>query len=442
MLEMNILIIETVWMGDATYKFFDKTFLTAFSILPTLQAREIAAITPKNHKVTIINERYAPIDYHEKYDVVHINFVTSTAPHAYEIADRFRTKNVLVILSGLHASGVPEEAKKHADSVLIGRPELTWLTALHDIEQKNLKPFYHAPAFDTSVRLPPTMISLPGFVVTGALEATRGCPYHCDFCPETHIPGGSQYYERPVDDVIKEIRSIPQKTLMFYDNSLTIHPEYTKDLFRKMKGTKKRFFCNGNVDVLARDVELVQLSKEAGCIAWLIGFESISQQTLDAIGKKTNRVDEYARAVNNIHRHGMAVIGCFILGFDSDTPAVFQETLSVVTKLKIDIADFSILTPFPGTPLFQRLDRESRIRTKDWKAYNLKTVVFTPRQMTPEQLLTGVQRMYAEFYSPKFTIQRVLGSLRGGLYRFFVVVSRNLIATMNSRRLFIKSANK
>jgi radical SAM superfamily enzyme YgiQ (UPF0313 family) len=435
---MNILIVETVWMGGATYKFFDKTLLTAFSLLPTLQAREIAAITPKNHTVTVINERYTSIDFHKKYDVVHINFVTSTAPHAYDIADTFRKNHVLVVLSGLHASGVPGEAKQHADSVLIGRPELAWLQALQDIEQKQLKPFYEAPPFDSSVRLPATMVSLPGFVVTGALEGTRGCPYQCDFCPETNIAGGSQYYERPIDDVISEMKNIPQRTLMFYDSSLTIHPEYTKNLFRKMKGMHKRFFCNGNVDVLARDPELVRLSKEAGCVAWLIGFESVSQQTLDTIGKNTNRVDEYQHAVDNIHRHGMAVIGCFMFGFDSDTPAVFEETLRVVKELRIDVADFSILTPLPGTPLFQRLDKEGRIRTKDWTHYNLKTVVFTPQHMTPEALLEGVQRMYKGFYAPSYTIQRVLGSLSDGLYTFFVVLSRNVIATMNSRRLFTR----
>lgn len=432
---MNILIIETVWMGGAAYKFLDKTLLTAFSILPTLQAREIAAITPKNHTVTVINERYIPIDFHKKYDIVHINFVTSTAPHAYEIADTFRKNNILVVLSGLHASGVPKEAKQHADSVLIGRPEQVWLTALQDIEQRHLKPFYKAPPFDNSVRLPPATISLPGFVVTGVLEATRGCPYQCEFCPETNIPGGSQYYERPIDEVIAEMKNIPQRTLMFYDNSLTVHPEYTKNLFKKMKGIHKRFFCNGNVDVLAQDPELVRLSKEAGCAAWLIGFESVSQQTLDAIGKKTNRADEYKQAVKNIHQHGMAVIGCFMFGFDTDMPTVFEETLKVIKDLKIDVADFSILTPFPGTPLYTKLEAEGRILTKNWKYYNMGNVVFTPKEMNPEQLSKGVRMMYNMFYAPSYSLKRILRSLRWGSYPFVVIFARNLIATMSRRRV-------
>jgi radical SAM superfamily enzyme YgiQ (UPF0313 family) len=193
---MNILIVETVWMGGAQYKFLEKTVLTAFSILPTLQARELAAVTPKQHMVSVINERYSKINYEKKYDVVLINFVTSTAPRAYTIADTFRKKGIPVVLGGFHASGLPEEAKQHADSVLIGRNEYGWLTVLQDIEQKHLQPFYHAPPYNTSVRLPASQVSLPGFMMTGALEATRGCPYHCEFCPETNIEGGATYYKR------------------------------------------------------------------------------------------------------------------------------------------------------------------------------------------------------------------------------------------------------
>ena len=269
---MEILIVENVWMGAQPYKFFDKFLLTAFSILPTLYARQLAAITPKEHEVIVVNERYAPINFQNHYDLVNINFTTSTAPRAYEIADAFRQKGVVVVLSGLHASAVPKEAKQHADSVLLGRGELNWLDLLSDINKKNLQPFYKAKAPEKSTILPPTQVTLPGFVMTGALEATRGCPYGCTFCPEGNLAGGSTFYKRSVEEVIQEIKSLPQKTLMFYDASLTIDPTYTKNLFKNMKGLHKRFFCNGNANVLAQDQELVQLSKEAGCVAWLIGF--------------------------------------------------------------------------------------------------------------------------------------------------------------------------
>lgn len=436
---MNILIVETVWMGGARYKFLDKTLLTAFSILPTLQAREYAAITPKHHTVSVANERYQAIDFDTRYDIVLINFVTSTASRAYTLADRFRKNGIPVVLSGFHASGLPEEAKNHADSVLIGRNEQGWLMVLHDLEQKQLQPFYHSPPYTTSSNLPPTNVTLPGFVLTGAIEATRGCPYHCEFCPETAIQGGASFYKRPVSDVIAEIQSLPQKTLMFYDTSLTIDPAYTKELFRAMRGMKKNFFCNGNVDVLASDIELVRLSKQAGCVAWLIGFESIHQTTLQAIGKTTNTVDNYAQAIDNIHSNHMAVIGEFMFGFDTDTPEVFERTLHWIKDLTIDVADFSILTPFPGTPLFTRLADERRIRSNDWDSFNMAHVVFTPKQMTPEELRQGVQMMYHEFYKPSYTIKRIIQNLPRGLYPFFVVLMRNSVATLNSRRYSSKN---
>ena len=364
---MKILIIETVWMGQEKYGFFDKTLLTTFSILPTLYARQIAAITPKKHTVIVINERYQPIDYNEKYDLININYTTSTAPHAYQIADTFREKGISVVLSGLHASALPEEAKQHADSILLGRGEMNWLKLLEDFENNNLQPLYQPISYDSSTYIPPVNIALPGFRLTGAIEATRGCPYKCEFCPEIYLSNGSSFYKRPISDVIEELRSIPQKTIMFYDASLTIDPTYTKQLFKKIKPLRKRFFCNGNVDVLANDLRLVKLSKDAGCIAWLIGFESISQVTIDKVGKKTNKVDDYMKAVENIHNNRMAVIGCFMFGFDTDHQNVFQDTLEMIQQSKIDICDFCVLTPFPGTPLYKQLKKEGRIITDEWE---------------------------------------------------------------------------
>ena len=433
---MNILIIENVWMGGAKYKIFDKTILTAFSILPTLYARQIAAITPDKHSVYVLNERYEKIDFNKKYDVVNINFTTSTAPRAYEIADRFRKKRVTVVLSGLHPAALPNEAIKHADSVLLGRGELNWLELLNDFEKDSLKSIYQSISYSDSTKIPPSNINLPGFVMTGAIEATRGCPYGCGFCPEVNINGGSQFYARPIKEVIEEIKAIPQKTIMFYDASLTINKEYTKQLFRKMKGLGKRFFCNGNSDVLANDIELVKLSKEAGCVSWLIGFESTSQETIDEIGKITNNVEEYIKAVDNIHNNDMAVIGCFMFGFDMDKPTIFDETLKAIKKMNIDICDFCVLTPFPGTPIFHRFEKENRILTKDWKNYDLKTVVFKPKQMTPNELHNGLQKMYTGFYSIPYSIRRITRGLKLGLYPFFLIMARNVVATMNSRRLF------
>lgn len=203
-----------------------------------------------------------------------------------------------------------------------------------------------------------------------------------------------------------------------------------------MKGLGKRFFCNGNADVLANDKDLVRLSKEAGCIAWLIGFESVNQHALKAMGKKTNTVTGYQQAIDNIHRNNQVVIGSFMFGFDTDTVEIFPTTLQMIKELKIDIADFSVLTPFPGTPVFTQLEQENRLLTKDWEQYNLKTMVFKPKYLTIPEIKQGMQQLYQEFYSPGYTIRRILNGVRLGLYPFFVILARNMVAMMNSRRLF------
>jgi len=435
---MKILIIENVWMGHAKYGIFDKTLLTMFSILPTLSARHIAAITPKKHSVEVINERYKKINFEKSYDLVNINFTTSTAKRAYDIAGKFKENGVTVVLSGLHPSLMTDEAKQHADSVLLGWGELNWVKLLDDFEKNKLKPFYYPFKYDKNIKLPQTKIDLPGLVLTGAIEATRGCPYKCEFCRETNIPGGSQFYARPVDEVIEEIKSLPQKAFTFYDTSLTIDPTYTKSLFLKMKNINKKFSCNGNVDVLAHDKDLIKISKEAGCVSWLIGFESISQDALEEIGKKTNRVKDYKKAVENVHNNGMVVIGCFIFGFDNDDKNVFKDTLKIIKELKIDVADFLILTPFPGTPLYDKLEKEGRILTKDWSKYNMKNVVFTPKNMSSDELINGVRDLYKDFYSYNYTIKRVIRNLKFGIYPCLLVLERNITAYMNSRK-FLKS---
>ena len=432
---MKILIVENVWMKDNIYHFFEKTYLTMFSILPSLSARRIAAITPQHHSLELINERYKKIDFSKHYDVVHINFTTSTATRAYQIADAYRANGIKVVLSGIHASALPEEAKQHADSVLLGNGELNWLAFLKDLEKNNIKPFYDNVSYSDKIIIPPTHIKLPGLILSGAVEATRGCPYGCEFCRETNVAGGSKFYTRPIEEVVNEIESLPQKAFTFYDASLTIDSIYTKKLFKNIVGIKKRFSCNGNVDVLARDENLVRLSKEAGCVSWLVGFESFNQSTLDDVSKRTNIVEDYKKAVDNIHENDMVVIGCFMFGFDTDSPDVFDKAYLMVDELGIDAADFLVLTPYPGTPLFDRLKKQNRILTFDWGKYNMKNVVFEPKNMSSNELIDGVRTLYKRYYSFNNSLKRSMHSLHYGMYPFSIILERNFMGYLNKRRL-------
>lgn len=434
---MRILIIENFWLNGKKLRFTEKLLLNTFSILPTLFARQIAAITPKKHNVKLVDERYSKINFDEKYDIVLINFNLSSIPRAYELANIFKKKKIPVVFSGWYPSINPKDALNYADSILIGKNELNWLELLEDFENRKLKKIYGPKRFDNSIKIPPANIEIPGLVITGAVEATRGCPYKCSFCPEANLPGGEEFYKRPIDEVIDEIKSISKKTIMFYDNSLTIDINYTKELFKNMIRLKKRFFCNGNSDALANDLELVELSKKAGCVSWLIGFESINQETINDVGKKSNKVNEYKKAVENIHKNKMAVIGSFMFGFDTDNKDIFEQTLKKVYELKIDVADFCILTPFPGTPVYDKFEKEGRILTNDWSKYDMKNVVFKPKNMTAEELINGVKKLYKNYYSTPNTLVRIIRSINLGIYPALLVLARNLIANMNSRRIAI-----
>ena len=380
----------------------------------------VAAVTPSEHEVEFLKTSIKNIDFDKDYDLVGIHCVTGDSPLAYKVADKFRQRNVKVVLGGYHPSALPEEAKKHADSVVIGEAEEIWPQLLNDFENGQMKSFYHQKTPIDAAKIP-TQEFLHPESFSPSIQASRGCPYQCDFCSETIINSKKIFRPRPIDKVIDEIKSAPGKLFIFHDASLTIDPEFTKNLFREMIGLNKLFFCNGNADTLGEDDELLQLAKKAGCIGWLIGFESVSQESLKSVGKKTNKVENYIEAVKGIHDHQMMLCGTFVFGFDYDTKDVFSRTKEFVESSGIDVPDALILTPFPGTPLFNRLEKEGRILTRDWSRYDHKHVVFQPKHMTPEELLNNTRNLYKEFFSIRNMSKRILKSFKLGYHPFMSV---------------------
>ena len=423
---MRILIPDELSISSA-FTSLKRSFLYSFAFAPTvITARQLAAVTPQPHTVLIPGGNKT-IDLSTTYDVVHINFKTALAPSAYTIADRFRQKGSIVVLSGYHPSALPEEAQQHADAVIIGDAVSVWPTVVKDLENARLQSLYRSDNSCTSLILPSTIHSQPqGYRFVSAIEATRGCPQRCDFCQDSNVRDGALFRARPVDNVIDEIVSLRQKIFFFTDFSLTIDLSYTKELFRKMRGLGKKFICGGNVDVLAKDDELLKLSYDAGCIEWISGFETFTQQALDGAHKKTNLVEEYASAVQKIHRHHMAVFGTFVVGFDEDTPDIFPAMKVHIQDLGIDAVNFAILTPYPGTPLFQRFEREGRILTHDWSKYNRETVVFAPKNMQKEELEAGFVSLMRHFGSLSNLGYRTLRSLHLGFYPFVSTFAGNL----------------
>lgn len=370
---------------------------------PIITLPHIAAITPREHDVKIINENYEDINFDENADLIGITCYTMTAPRVYEIADEFRKRGKTVILGGYHPTAMPGEAKQHADSIIMGMAEANWPRAIKDFENGKLKPIYERDHnFDIS-NVPPLrrdLIKSNPFL--GAIQTTRGCTNKCEFCAISSFCG-SIVKQRPIKDVVEEIKNMPNKIFIFHDPHITIHRKYAMELFKEMINEKinKSWVANGTANILGSvDEEFLRLARKAGCVEWFVGFESVSQEALNNIKKTHNKVDDFKNMIKRVHSFGMTIQGGIIFGFDEDTPDIFDTTLDTIKDWDLDVLEVNILTPYPGTPLFERLDKAGRILTRDWSRYNQVDVVFQPKKMTVEELSNGARRVAKEFYSP------------------------------------------
>ncbi|UCD14706.1 MAG: B12-binding domain-containing radical SAM protein [Thermoplasmatales archaeon] len=393
--------------------------------LPSITLEQLISITPDKYEVECVDERWENVDLNWDGNLVGISTLTLSANHAYKIADEFRRRGKTVVLGGYHPSALPEEAKQHADSVVIGEAEISWPKLLRDFENGELKPFYRATPVEPEM-IPSPKRSSQNYSYYGMVQATRGCPHGCSYCAVQKVEG-INFRARPIRKVIKEIESLQTKRLFFADSSLTINSNYTKQLFQEMIGLNKKFSCYGNINVLCNDDELLNLAKKAGCETWLIGFESVSQDSIKFIGKKTNKVIDYASGVKKINNFGMMVTGLFMFGFDPDKPDIFKTTLKAINKMKLNRVTCTIVTPYPGTTLFNELEKEGRILTKDWSKYNLTNVVFLPKNISEEQLIKGRISLVKEFYSLPNCLKRSFQDKNTDFNRFVIRTARDYL---------------
>ncbi len=421
---MNILLVfPRIEHGATTYS--DKGSWSSILFgYPIITLPHLAGITPRQHTVKIVNENYEDIDFDEPTDLVGITSYTMTAPRVYEIADEFRRRGKKVVLGGYHPTAMPQEAIQHADSVVLGEAELTWPELIHDMEKGVLKQFYGPnPDFDMA-EIPPIRRDLiRQNPMIGAVQSTRGCPNQCEFCAIASFCNHAVKH-RPVKNVVDEITQMPNRIFVIHDPSLTVNPSYSRELFKELIRQKvhKGWVSNGNSNVLGKiDDEFLDLAKKSGCVEWFVGFESVSQEALNGIKKTVNKVEDFKKTIKRLHKHGMAVQGGIIFGFDQDTPEIFDLTLEKMNDWELDAVEINILTPFPGTPLYDRLEREGRIISKDWKRYNQVDVVFKPKHMTEKELFEGARKVAKQYYSMPNVIMRAL--------RTFAIV-RNLPAVL------------
>jgi radical SAM superfamily enzyme YgiQ (UPF0313 family) len=372
---------------------------TAF-VFPPLALPLLASLTPPDVQVSLCDEVTQPIDWEEDVDLVGLSVMTATAPRAYQIAQNYRARGARVVMGGIHPSVMPEEALLHADSIALGEAEELWPQILQDARDKTLKRIYRAsslPSLQGSFPLRHNLLDRRRYFIPNTVQATRGCPFDCSFCSVSAL-SGKTFRHRPVQEVIRDISSLPGNFFLFVDDNLVGSHAYGQDLLSALIPLGRKWVSQASIDI-ARDEALVDLAAEAGCIGLLIGFESLSAEILQSIGKRTNRVEEYRDMICRIRSRGIGIQGSFVFGFDQDDPSVFSRTLEFVEETRLDAANFCRLTPFPGTRLFRQLETEGRILHRKWELYDREHVVFRPKGMSPQELDEGTFWAYEKTYS-------------------------------------------
>lgn len=369
---------------------------------PSLSLAVVAAATPVGFETELCDEGFGPVDLDDPADVVAITGMTAQAVRAYEIADAFRSRGKTVVMGGFHASNMPAEALEHVDSVVVGEAEAVWPKLLADWREGRLEKVYRADGLIDTADIPVARRSIfdgKGYLLTNTIQTTRGCPYDCEFCSVTAY-FGRKYRKRPVDAVLAELEGMRKRGsyAFFVDDNIVVDRSYSLRLFRGMKGLGMKWLSHASLD-LAEDPELLAAAGEAGCIGLFVGFETLDEAALAAMGKKTNHVSTYVESAKKLRAHGIGILGSFVLGWDGDGPDVFERTFRFCEEARLEAAIFPILTPYPGTKVRERLVAEGRILSNDWRDYDMEHVTFRPKGMTVEELQRGYDELTRRFYS-------------------------------------------
>jgi len=403
---MRIKLIEPKFRGEWNQQ--DQKDVRSFWFA-RLTLPAVAALTPPDVEVSITDENVEEIDYAEPVDLVGLTAMTMHAPAAYKIAQRFRARGVPVVMGGIHASLVPEEAKAHVDSVVVGEAEGLWGGIVEDARRGSLRPFYRAQGHPDLSGLPRPRMDLlkaEAYDQVACVQTTRGCPFQCDYCSVSRFFGRT-YRTRPVDEVVREVEALGERFVAFVDDNIVGDPRHARSLFEALMPLRIKWGSQASLSI-AQNPELLRLAAESGCYSLFIGIESLDPENLEGVHKRVNRVDQYERSLRAIRDHGIMVVGSFILGLDNDDEGVFERTLRFCEKNEIELPVFFILTPLPGTPLYGRMEAEGRILTKDWEMYDGMHVVFRPRLMSPETLQRGFQWLCQEAFSWRSIAKRIL----------------------------------
>lgn len=381
-----------------------------------------AALVPAHWDVEIIDECTLGRPHQPRADVdlVGLSAMTTQAPRAYALADEYRRLGVPVVIGGIHASVLPDEALQHADSVCRGDAEATLPHLIADFEaaaargrepRSGLKPIYDWAAY------PPAEIATPrkdlldprNYLVANPIQTTRGCPHDCHFCT-TPAVFGRKFRQRRIADIVEEIRAARERyrawCYIFADDNFGGKHGWALELCEALRPLKIAWASQ--CDIMISDNErLLRALRASGCVGLILGLESPRQETLAAAGKRFVRAASYARRIRRIQSFGISLWGAFIFGFDQDSWQDCRDACRFAQRMNLALSCYPILTPYPGTEFFRQFQRQGRIRTCDWERYNGASVVFEPRRMTPRQLRHAQMAAFAEFFTPRSTLRRL-----------------------------------
>lgn len=379
---------------------------------PPLGLLTIVNLLRDDHKVSLENENIQPICYDDHPDLVGISVTVDTLPRAIHIARRFRNQGIKVVAGGIHITTASHTIPKNCfDALCIGAAEGTWPQIIRDMQNGTLKPCYrcHKPLRSEEIVSPAYDFLRPSeYLYCNVVHTSRGCPFRCDFC---YNSGNDQpYVNRRIADIIRDIHAVRSKHIMFIDDNFAGNPKWTKQFLRAIIPLHIKWNAAVSINA-AFDTELLDLMKQSGCQGLFIGFESIHPDSIRRVHKVQNHTHQYEKAIKAIHDRGIMINASFVFGLDGDTKDTFQDTLDWIVKHKIETVTSHILTPYPGTALYDRMLREHRILTHNLSRYNTAHVVFKPANMTPKELYHGYLQLYEQIYSLKNIARRLPDTL-------------------------------
>ena len=395
-----------------------------YSLFPPLGLATLAAYLSPDDHAFMEDEHVQPLTLDDTPDLVVIQVYITNAYRAYKLADHYRKRGAFVCLGGLHVTSLPEEASAHADTIFLGPGEQTFPQFLRDFRAGTPQPAYVSTTGRTLERVPAIrrdLIRRKLYLVPNSIVVTRGCPQHCDFCyKDAFFQGGRGFYTQRVDDALAEISRLPGRHLYFLDDHLLGDRRFAEALFEGMKGMGRLFQGAATVDSILRG-DLIERAAEAGLRSIFVGFETLAPENLRRSNKRQNLGRDYKAVADRLHSLGIMINGSFVFGMDDDRDDVFRRTVDWAVEHGITTATFHIQTPYPGTAIYARMQREGRMLTRDWNLFDTRHVVYRPAQLQPEVLKEGYDWAYQEFYRWSSILRASLhhGTLKHQAKHFF-----------------------